>query len=111
MIKENFNFVKIFPYLVYETEDSALLVSNESKILATTTKETTYLNQVKLISPKAPSSTQVGQALYAQNSDEKEIIAQTPCKAFKALQGTFMPKLNMIPTNCDKSSKSSPTTL
>ncbi|MBR2989177.1 MAG: hypothetical protein IKC64_05595 [Clostridia bacterium] len=70
------NFVKIFPYLVYETQDSALLISNDSKILSTTAKETTYLNQVKLITDTAPNSTEIGQALYEQNTDEKEIIAQ-----------------------------------
>lgn len=70
------NFVKIFPYLVYETADSALLVSNESKILSTAVKETTYLNQVKLITDATPTSTQVGQALFGASTAENEVIAQ-----------------------------------
>ena len=70
------NFVKVFPYLVYETEDNALLISNESKILSTTSKQSTYTEQVRLITDSAPDATGVGQALYSAGKDEQYIIGE-----------------------------------
>ena len=70
------NFVKIFPYLVYETEDSALHISNESKILSISEKQSVYSERVRIITTTTPDSTAVGQALFAQNKDEYEILRE-----------------------------------
>lgn len=70
------NYVKIFPYLVYETGESALLVSNRCKILFAADKQESYPDYIRLISAEGPSSVNEGELIFAEGTDTYPVVSE-----------------------------------
>ncbi len=68
------NYVKIFEYIAFETEDCVLYASNECKILSKGDKQTEYNDHIKLICNAAPASETEGDTLFAEDSSQYKTV-------------------------------------
>lgn len=68
------NYVKIFEYIAFETEDCVLYASNECKILSKGDKQAEYKDHIKLISDAAAVSQNEGDTLFALDSSQYKIV-------------------------------------
>ena len=70
------NYVKIFPSMVLETQNSALALSPDCEILSAVEKSETYPALIKILTDNAPVNTASGEIFFDKNGNDYKVCKE-----------------------------------